>query len=163
MRQSFRAAHPRTRWTTARKIQKTVSILMKTKHPANPSPSLEQHPLKLILIVDDDLGFILWLGHMLAAHGYPTVPATNGVEALRLVAELGIQTVDLVIANLMLPGTSELVATLRSRQGSVVVLTLAESSNRAVPVNIQDAETEWLSEIRTSLYPPAAKQKTTSR
>ncbi len=35
----------------------------------------------MVLIVDGDLGFLLWLGQLLAKAGYPVLPAGSCAEA----------------------------------------------------------------------------------
>lgn len=52
---------------------------------------------RTILIIDEDLGFLMYLGGVLCKAGYQAWPARNRREAQRLVEELGID-VDLVIA-----------------------------------------------------------------
>jgi CheY-like chemotaxis protein len=55
-----------------------------------------KHP-RTILIIDEDLGFLMYLGGVLCKAGYQAWPARDRREAQRLVEELGID-VDLVIA-----------------------------------------------------------------
>jgi DNA-binding NtrC family response regulator len=61
-----------------------------------------------ILIVDDDLGFVWWLGQVLTEAGYQAVPALRCRDVAPLVEELNLH-VDLVIANPDLPGASPMI------------------------------------------------------
>ena len=65
----------------------------------------------IVLIVDDDLGFVCWLGDILAEAGYQSVPASDSREATALIQDLHLQ-VDVVIVNPGLPGISEMIQTL---------------------------------------------------
>lgn len=49
-------------------------------------PNLEQHPHAAVLVVDDDSTNRLILGGLLQTHGYRTFSASNGLQALRLMA-----------------------------------------------------------------------------
>jgi DNA-binding response OmpR family regulator len=69
----------------------------------------------MILILDDDLGFVMWLGKVLAMAGYQALPATDGNEALALVRELKIE-IALLIANLLAPGYLAVVAALNRQR-----------------------------------------------
>jgi len=60
------------------------------------------------LVVDDDPGFICWLGETLGEIGYQAAPALNTEEAVSLVARLNLQ-VDVVIVNPKLSGVSEMI------------------------------------------------------
>ena len=76
-----------------------------------------------ILIVDDDLGFVVWLGLTLGASGFVTVPANNGTQAKQVIEELRVK-VDLAIVNLALPGVSDLTSNLRRRNSAVKVIAI---------------------------------------
>lgn len=71
--------------------------------------------MKNILIVDNDLGFVFWLCHVLDAAGYETVPATGVPEAVAALAELDMW-VDVLVALRTLPGADAFAAELRSSQ-----------------------------------------------
>ena len=70
------------------------------------TPSPEQQHAATILIIDNDLGFLMWLGLSLASRGYLTIPATSCQNALRLVDELQPPTIDLVIIELRIAHSS---------------------------------------------------------
>ncbi|HLK48812.1 MAG TPA: response regulator [Bryobacteraceae bacterium] len=80
-----------------------------------------------ILIVDDDLGFLVWLGLTLSAGGFVTVPATTGPQAEQLLADLAIR-INLAIVNLTLPRTAELAGLLKRRNPLVKVIAIQTAS-----------------------------------
>ena len=104
-----------------------------------------------IIILDDDLGFVLWLAHVFAANGYSAFPATNVSEALKLIQELQGESVDLVIANRGLTGVSELFDRLRTRHVSLKVIAFEDRTLGRTTSDIEAREAEWLKEIRTRL------------
>jgi DNA-binding response OmpR family regulator len=112
-------------------------------------PSDDQSPAQIILIVDDDLGFVMWLGHTLAAAGYMTLPVTSVSESLRIIDELEVGVIDLAIVDSGMPGISHLIDTLRSRQGYLRMIATEPSSRRAFDLNV--AEEEWIAKVRLVL------------
>jgi hypothetical protein len=75
-----------------------------------------------ILIVENDLGFVWWLGQILTEVGCQAEPALRCGDAALLVEELNLG-VDIVIANPGLPGASAMIrALVRSRPSLKVVL-----------------------------------------
>ena len=76
-----------------------------------------------ILILDDDLGFALWLGQSLSAANCRVLPATSVTEAAALVSHFRL-TVDLVLLNPSLAGGRDFTQTLRREQGYLRVATL---------------------------------------
>jgi DNA-binding NtrC family response regulator len=109
----------------------------------------EQYPAQTILIVDDDLGFVMWLGHTLAATGYLTIPLTSAQESLRIIAELDLTAIDLAIVNPAMPGISHLIDTLRRRQDYLQVIGTEPSSRGVIDLNA--AEEEWIAKVRCVL------------
>lgn len=74
------------------------------------------------LIVDEDVGFIWWLGEILNEVGYQAVPALSAKQAVALFAETKF-VADLVVVSPGLPGVSALLETLsRSRTPAVVLI-----------------------------------------
>ena len=71
--------------------------------------------MKTILILDDDVGFVLWLGKTLAEAGYQVVPALHIGEASELIRSLGL-TIDLLIMNPAARGADEFIQTLRHQR-----------------------------------------------
>ncbi len=72
---------------------------MQDRRQRGQSPSIT----KTVLIVDRDLGFIVWLGLALHESGYRTLPATGVHDATSLLTEIQI-TPDLLIIDPALEG-----------------------------------------------------------
>jgi hypothetical protein len=84
--------------------------------------------VKNILIVDNDLGFVFWLGQALDAVGYDTLPAKGVTEAVALLAELKVE-VDVLILRSALRGAEEFAADLRYNQnGHLKTIALTEEN-----------------------------------
>jgi DNA-binding response OmpR family regulator len=74
------------------------------------------------LIVDEDVGFIWWLGEIFNEVGYQAVPALSARQAVALFEETKF-VVDLVVVNPGLPGVWDMLETLsRSRPPAVVLI-----------------------------------------
>jgi ActR/RegA family two-component response regulator len=116
------------------------------------TPSPEHTHAETILIIDNDLGFLLWLGLSLASRDYLTIPATSCQNALRLVDELQPPTIDLVMINSALPGASGLISVLGSRRGSLKVMSIEDQ----VCAPQSRSESEWLSTVLKILEEPGA-------
>jgi len=110
-------------------------------------PSPELHQTEMILIVDEDLGFVVWLGLTLAASGYRTIPATSCQDARHLIGEAQIATLDLVILNSALPGASDLIGALNSRGFSFQVISI-EGNRLHSSQSGSESESKWLSMVR---------------
>jgi len=75
-----------------------------------------------ILIADEDMGFLWWLGELFNELGYRSLPALNCSQALSLLRKSGRQ-VDLLFINPRLRGASRLILTLsRMRPLKVVFI-----------------------------------------
>ena len=90
--------------------------------------------MKTILIVDRDLGFVLWLGHILNRSGSVALPATTIAEAAEMVALLGLR-VDVLITAPGEAGVREFVEDLRlaSPDLQLVGVGSAEDPSRDIP------------------------------
>src|SRR5579872_1797384 len=77
--------------------------------------------LKTVLIIDNDLGFVFWLGHVLDAASYLAFPARSVPDAVMLVMQLGLSVYILAI-NPALPGASDLIASVHRSQRDVRVV-----------------------------------------
>jgi len=64
----------------------------------------------VVLIVDHDLGFVCWLGELLAQAGYQAVPALNSRDAVRLATDLHLP-IDVAIVDPGLRGVSKAIET----------------------------------------------------
>jgi hypothetical protein len=87
--------------------------------------------VKTVLILDSDLGFVLWLGRALYDAGYDAFPATGVVDAANLVSELG-GKVDLFIANPCLGGAIDLVDSIRRTQRNLKVIALLDEEDEPI-------------------------------
>ena len=94
-----------------------------------------------VLIVDGDLGSVFWLGQVLDAAGYESLPAKNLSDARSLLAELQIR-VDLLIVRGSIPGAAAFAESLRRLQGCLKTIGLvADNEEMPEPESRMDA---WL-------------------
>lgn len=75
------------------------------------------------LIVDDDLGFVYWLGERFHEVGYRPVPALNVRQAVSFIKELDLK-ITVVVVNPGLPGVRRFIKTLNQTQSSLVKIIL---------------------------------------
>jgi hypothetical protein len=64
------------------------------------------------LIVDEDLGFVSWLGELFCEAGYRALPALNCRQAVSLIKKLDLD-VDVLAVDEGLPGVCEMIGMLR--------------------------------------------------
>jgi len=90
--------------------------------------------MKMVLVVDSDVGFVFWLGQGLDQNRYAVLPAANVPNARTLLDELRI-TADLVVVNPALPDAANFVEALRGRNPclKVVLVTDAAAEPAQVP------------------------------
>jgi hypothetical protein len=94
--------------------------------------------MKTVLIIDDDLGFVFWLGRILADAGCQPLPAKGVSEACAWLSELNTE-IDLLIVNPSLAGAADFTKTLRRSGRNVRIL--AALSNEDQPADqTQDAD-----------------------
>jgi hypothetical protein len=86
--------------------------------------------MKNVLIVDNDLGFIFWLGQVLAGANYQPWPACNVLNATAMVAGRHLARLDLLILNPFLRGAAQFLSDLRRSQPDLKVLALGVDSDR---------------------------------
>jgi len=92
-----------------------------------------------VLILDDDLGFVFWLGEALTAGRFQPIPAQSVATAERLLRTLKIK-VDLLIVNPAVPGATEFARELRRRQEKLrVVAALGHPDD--LEIVVRDADT----------------------
>jgi DNA-binding response OmpR family regulator len=77
--------------------------------------------MKTVLIIDRDLGFVFWLGRVLADAGAQVLPAKDFSAAQALLNELK-RDIDLLIVNPSLAGASNFVNALRRSWPDVKIL-----------------------------------------
>jgi DNA-binding NtrC family response regulator len=119
------------------------------------------------LIVDDDVGFILWLGEMLTETGYQTVPALQCRQALTLVKKLDLR-VDVLVVNPELRGAARAMKVLASEHPRLRVVLICNSSTPPAVLDSNHAKLErpsawepisrpqWIAKIRKVLLGPSA-------
>jgi hypothetical protein len=65
-----------------------------------------------VLIVDNDFGFVFWIGEIFTAVGCQAVPTLDCTEAISITRELNLK-IDLVVVNPQLPGVTAMMRTLQ--------------------------------------------------
>jgi hypothetical protein len=85
-----------------------------------------------VLIVDDDLGFVFWVGQALDVAGYNALPAKGVPEALSLV-DLFAGRIDLLLIRTALPGAADFAAGLLRSQGTLKVIGLIDKDLQEAP------------------------------
>jgi DNA-binding response OmpR family regulator len=118
---------------------------------------------KKVLILDNDLGFLLWLADALVQAGFEPIPAHNVAEAEQMLPALS-TPIDLLIFNAALPRARGFTETLRCKHKQLLLLALVTETgalNTAVPgvgtllrkPHVVDdwARWEWVNVIRKIL------------
>ncbi len=95
-------------------------------------PFLRGTLLQTLLVVDDDLAFVFWLGFGLDSHGLQAVPAKNATAARALLGRIE-YPLRAAIVNAALPGTARLVKDLRRHQPDLRVISLGSAEESALP------------------------------
>ena len=88
-----------------------------------------------VLILDDDLGFVFWLGQALAADFKP-IPAPSVQDARKLLRRLRIP-VDVLIVNPLVPGAAYFTRDLRRKQGRLRAIAAVRYTEELDPM-LQD-------------------------
>lgn len=108
-----------------------------------------------VLLVDNDLGFVFWLGQTLDALGHSALPAKTVPDAALLVLQLDLK-VDLLVINLSLVGATEFIAAMHRANAQVRVIGIVEdpmsaasipgvSTTRSKPATIDSAaKSAWI-------------------
>jgi hypothetical protein len=107
---------------------------------------------KLVLILDDDLGFVMWLGQVLSRAGMVPVPAMSGHDALGRIRELKIH-LDLALINPRAPGATEFIQKIAD-QTPVYTLESAASGGRGVLKRFtadEPASDKWVQKVKRAL------------
>lgn len=116
-------------------------------------------PIRTVLIVDPELGFVFWLGQALDRAGYQALPAKSCEDAAELLKQLNVE-IDLLIVGHSLAGAGAFADALRHSQGHLKVISVigdADEPSAAFPgadasqfmlSGVDEAsETEWLETI----------------
>jgi len=72
---------------------------------------MEPSRTPVVLIVDEDLGFVWWLGQIFSQAGCQVVPTLNAEQMVSLTRDLNLK-VDLIVVNPELPGVPEMLQAL---------------------------------------------------
>ena len=90
--------------------------------PVSAWSTKETAPSPLVLIVDEDLGFVWWLSEMFSAAGCQVVPALNHAEIVSIIRELDL-AIDMLVVNEDLAGISETIEAIsQSRSPKIVAI-----------------------------------------
>lgn len=98
----------------------------------------EEPLLKTALILDDDLGFVFWLGHMLDESQFSAVPARSVSDAALLMLQLDL-TVDLLIINPALSGGLEFIAASHRQHKEIRVIAILTDPQQVLSIPGVDA------------------------
>jgi len=90
---------------------------------------------KTILIVDQDLGFVFWVGQALDRAGYNAIPAKSVVDGIQLVSE-GDLFVELLVLSLGLTGAGIFLKLLRRKYERLKVLIVLENEGDDAPADL---------------------------
>jgi hypothetical protein len=112
----------------------------------------------VVLIVDEDLGFVWWLGQIFSQAGCQVVPTLSSDQTASLASDLNLK-VDLFVVNPELSGVNELIQALSSTRCPKVVAIRNHDSNVSVAVPAHAtierpsgwgpvSEKEWLGCVR---------------
>jgi hypothetical protein len=128
--------------------------------------------VKTILVVDDDLGFLYWLGCMLCDAGYMALPARNSQNANDLLSRLNVG-IQLLVVNASMRGARAFAEALRRSQRHLKVIALigggqrprpgfpgADASQHKRSGQGEFSETEWLETIESVLARGTATTRT---
>jgi hypothetical protein len=83
---------------------------------------------RTVLIVDDDLGFVWWLGDIFNEAGCRVLPALDCAEAVMLANRLGVEP-DLIILNPSLDGASKLLEDYIRTKPALKIVTIGPPSS----------------------------------
>ena len=87
-----------------------------------------------VLILDQDLGFVLWLGEIFKEAGCQVVPALNWAQAVSIVEEFNL-TVDVVVMNPGLPWVQQVLSTLGTQGWMPKIVVLSDEKGNAVTLH----------------------------
>lgn len=122
-----------------------------------------------VLIVDDDVAFLLWLGEMFAENGYQAIPALHCRQALTLMKKFSLR-VDVLVINPELRGAARAMKVLAGEQPGLRVVLIRDPSTSGTapdgghPTLERPAAWEpisrpqWVTKIRKVLLHPSTVQ-----
>jgi len=86
------------------------------------------------LIVEEDVGFLLWLGQLLTEAGYRTIPAQGFRQAATFVREIGVP-IHLAVVNLGLKGASSMLRALGAAHHDLRIIAIG-NPGKEVPAQV---------------------------
>ena len=131
------------------------------QYTVQPGEMVSSRSGPIVLIVDDDLGFVWWLGEIFSEVGCCSLPALSCKQARTLMKEG--YNLDLILVNPHLPGAGALVSALGRRNANVPVVAIHTGSERLGDAADQDStltrpaasdqisRAEWLRKVRKLL------------
>jgi hypothetical protein len=84
------------------------------------------------IIIDHDLGFVMWLGEVFTELGFQAIPALNCRQALAL-AERAELPISVLVVNPQLPGAPRMVETLMAENPGVQVILIGNPAAHPEP------------------------------
>lgn len=84
-----------------------------------------------VLIVDNDFGFVFWMGEIFTEAGCHVVPALDCTEAISITKELNLK-IDLVVVDQQLPGVSDMIRTLQGPNRLVKIIVIQDRHIQAI-------------------------------
>jgi DNA-binding NtrC family response regulator len=104
-------------------------------------------PIKTVLIIDRELGFVFWLGQALDRAGYQALPAKSCEDAAELLKQLNVE-IHLLIIGQSLAGACAFADALRLSQGHLkVIAVIGEGEERSSEFPGADATQFMLSAV----------------
>ena len=85
-----------------------------------------------VLIVDDDVAFVWWLGEIFTEAGYQAIPALNPADAYSLLDQISVRLA-VIVANAALAGVPALIQSLRSSHEDLRVVLIEDERSSKVP------------------------------
>ena len=80
-----------------------------------------------VWIVDNDLGFVWWLGEVFTEAGCRTLPALSCEQALALIKSLNVR-IDLLVVNPQLPGVVKMLQLLSRAHPNLKIVAIGNAS-----------------------------------
>jgi DNA-binding NtrC family response regulator len=84
----------------------------------------------VVLIVDDDMGFVMWLGEVFTEVGCQTLPALRCRQGLLLAKQFDLR-IDALVLNPKLPGAERLVKVLSDAQPALRIALIQDHGHSA--------------------------------
>ena len=121
-----------------------------------------------VLIVDEDLGFLSWLGDLFTEAGYRTLPALNCRQAVSMLRKFSMD-IDIVAINERMPGVSGILKKLNRPDRQLRIVAIRDAGVEGPPAIPAHATLErpsgsesisrtvWLEQVLTALRRADAK------